>query len=919
MSRAVTGPDSAFSLEPEGSNPDPVHGIAKLGLDPILWHAGGIDTWGNLVAIPIEYPHWTNDNPGRFENRAAPPQFGDRNLSRIQIVDLSVQPRVLPVSIERNGSLATCAGFTRLMDGRFVLIVLSQPGPLVRVDCYISKTTDLLQGFDLGWQQDVQQLSNFQSLSLLTSDTGVVYAVSFAGAGKIELKVFALGDALQPPADWKPVVHLKDLKIGPGDARAGCTLTRVNGRLTLWAVARYRDPVTGRLSAVQLVPEQVPVAAPVARSRRPGSTSRSISTHAGKYKLTAVRDPFDFRDLMYSPRLIEVPTHVPLDTYLAHKVPVLDQKTTSACTGFALATVIHYLQRTRKVVRDEERVSARMIYQMAKRYDEWPGKRYQGSSCRGAMKAWHKHGVCGYDAWPDEIRQMGRQAGWTEAWRRPLGAYYRVNHKDLIAMHAAIAEVGVLYVSAETHDGWDQVDEDGVIPWIPELPQLGGHAFAIVAYDDRGFWMQNSWTEGWGRKGFALLTYDDWLANGSDAWVARLGAPITLNERRSTAQAIQTAARGTRSYVYADLRPHIITTGNNGELRTSGTYGTDERDVERMFTEDFVENTKGWKKRRLMLYAHGGLVSEDAALQRIADYVAPLREAELHMIGFVWRTDFWSTVTNVLQDGVRRRRAEGFIDDTKDFMLDRLDDGLEVIARESGGPALWREMKQSAELATRAERGGAYLVANHLVDLRKRFADLELHFIAHSAGSIYFSRMLQYLTQACSLPIDSVTLWAPAITLSLFRETYLPALREGLIRRMTLFTLDDESELDDHCSNIYHKSLLYLVSNAFEKRPRDSERAQGRPLLGLAKFVKDDPDIRDLIRRGRIEWIVAPTTGGTGIESQANAHGAFDDDLPTVHATLRRILPAGTVLPPLNFPRTASAKRDRRAVLNALR
>ena len=29
----------AFSLEPEGSNPDPVHGIAKLGLDPIAFRA----------------------------------------------------------------------------------------------------------------------------------------------------------------------------------------------------------------------------------------------------------------------------------------------------------------------------------------------------------------------------------------------------------------------------------------------------------------------------------------------------------------------------------------------------------------------------------------------------------------------------------------------------------------------------------------------------------------------------------------------------------------------------------------------------------------------------------------------------------------------------------------------------------------
>jgi hypothetical protein len=178
--------------------------------------------------------------------------------------------------------------------------------------------------------------------------------------------------------------------------------------------------------------------------------------------------------------------------------------------------------------------------------------------------------------------------------------------------------------------------------------------------------------------------------------------------------------------------------------------------------------------------------------------------------------------------------------------------------------------------------------------------------------------MIQYLTQACSLPIDSVTLWAPAITFSRFRETYLPGLRDGLIRKLTLFTLHDKAEQDDHCANIYHKSLLYLVSNALESQARTSDRPHGMPLLGLSKFVKDDPDIRDLIRRGRVEWILAPSADLT-IESQARSHGAFDDDLATVLATLRRILPPGTPMPSLNFPSTASSRRDRRTVLNALR
>lgn len=32
---------------------------------------------------------------------------------------------------------------------------------------------------------------------------------------------------------------------------------------------------------------------------------------------------------------------------------------------------------------------------MARRYGEWPGENYEGSSARGAMKGWHQHG--GFD------------------------------------------------------------------------------------------------------------------------------------------------------------------------------------------------------------------------------------------------------------------------------------------------------------------------------------------------------------------------------------------------------------------------------------------------------------------------------------------------------------------------------------------
>ena len=40
-------------------------------------------------------------------------------------------------------------------------------------------------------------------------------------------------------------------------------------------------------------------------------------------------------------------------------------------------------------------------------------------------------------------------------------------------------------------------------------------------------------------------------------------------------------------HLFRDLRPHVVSLGNNGELRPGGAYGTDANDVKRIFREDF--------------------------------------------------------------------------------------------------------------------------------------------------------------------------------------------------------------------------------------------------------------------------------------------------------------------------------------------
>jgi hypothetical protein len=620
--------------------------------------------------------------------------------------------------------------------------------------------------------------------------------------------------------------------------------------------------------------------------------------------LDARADNTDFRDRMYVPTLTEVPTHIPLADYRAHKVPILDQGSEGACTGFGLATVANYLLLRRRVVPDPVPVSARMLYELARRYDEWPGEDYSGSSARGAMKGWHKHGVCTDSEWPYKPK-AGEKQGLTDArtasaMRRPLGAYFRVNHKDLVSMHTAIAEVGVLYATSSVHAGWNAVGRNGVVTQSPDV--LGGHAFAIVAYDDQGFWIQNSWGSDWGKDGFARVSYDDWLENGTDVWVARLGAPVTLRHVESTATTHAVTAAQSVAYSYADLRPHIVAVGNNGRLRPGGDYGTSPEELRQVFEDDIPRVVEPWPVKRVLLYAHGGLVGEQAAVQRLAEYRPVLLQSGIYPLAFVWRSDYWTTLTNILEDAIRRRRPEGVLDAAKDFMLDRLDDALEPLARGLTGKAAWSEMKENA-LAASQNDGAAHLVVEHLAKLDKRFPGLEIHVIGHSAGAVFQAGVVQLLSsmgkiaagpmagaKGAGMAVASCTLWAPACTVDLFKETYLPAIEDKRIQRFALFALSDKAERDDHCARIYNKSLLYLVSNAFEHKARIPGFRDGVPLLGMEKFL--DPELRKLFSSGKADLVIAPNNEPAGSlnASEAMHHGDFDDDGRTVQSTFGRIV-----------------------------
>ena len=259
--------------------------------------------------------------------------------------------------------------------------------------------------------------------------------------------------------------------------------------------------------------------------------TQTIPFNGSELALDARPDRLDLRDRIYTPRVRNLPTAYPdadfvkncLAKYIKANM-ILNQGKDGACTGFGLAAVINYLFWIRDSSNKES--SPRMIYHLAQLYDEWAGEDYVGSSCRGALKGWHKHGVCSRELWPYTVDKNDKvpdfeapKPGWEkDALSRALGVYYRIDKASITDMQAAIVEIGAIYVSCKLHQGWGDVTPPRAsnLSRLDQLPvvnfseiKAGGHAFALLGYTDQGFVVQNSWGREWGLQGLAILTYDD--------------------------------------------------------------------------------------------------------------------------------------------------------------------------------------------------------------------------------------------------------------------------------------------------------------------------------------------------------------------------------------------------------------------------
>jgi hypothetical protein len=597
--------------------------------------------------------------------------------------------------------------------------------------------------------------------------------------------------------------------------------------------------------------------------------NRSSSEKLGRRLLTARSDAPDFRDFIYQPALIALRPQIPLPAELN----IRDQGSSAACTGFGLAAVIDRLLARSGGDRAKDTVSARMLYEMALRYDEWAGEDDAGSTCRGAIKGWHNMGVCRESLYPFAERQ---NRGWTidaakDARKCTVGAYYRLGSR-ISDYHAALNEVGAILCSATLHNGWKKpAAETGCIRL--SAGSLGGHAFAIVGYNSEGFWIQNSWGERWGRNGAALWTYADWQKNLRDAWVFQLALPTPqiwhLPARTATAAGKSGKPASPPRTEIAGHFVHI----DDGQFQGKERYWSNLDDVR--LTATHLANSD--KYDHLLFYAHGGLNSPEDSARRIAAMKETFKANRIYPYHLMYDTGLLEELKDVIIG--RRKQSE----DRAAGLTDWIDRLIEKLAR-IPGRALWREMKAGAELPFQEGNAGTQTLQAFVDAFNASGKPKKIHVAGHSTGMILLVHLLQrWSVIAPTHAIRTASLMAPAGLVDLFTDQMQPFLKapypDFRISEMTIYNLSDDLEQDDQVTLAYHKSLLYLVSRAFEEQTPAE-------ILGMEQY--SDKVARRKLPRLTIRYSKGDVPGARVTAS--DSHGGFDNDPLTMNHVLRRVL-----------------------------
>lgn len=581
------------------------------------------------------------------------------------------------------------------------------------------------------------------------------------------------------------------------------------------------------------------------------------------------------------------------------------------CTGFALAAIVDYHLRTRigrtrweeatPEVRREVSVSRRMLYEMAQVYDQ---RDYdEGSTMRGALKGWSRHGVASEAMWPYEPGdEHGQKHGSLtvpralDAVARPGGRYLRIHRTDSEAMRDALVRGFPLFASAQTHVGWFDLYLPGRerIERDPADPLLGGHAFVICGFDDIGWLVHNSWGPEWGDGGFGVLPYVDFDETGQDVWFVHSPRPTTFVQVDDAAGRSDPGGRVPSD----DDEPewlHRISIADDGGLTQSGRFGMNADEIATQLYL-FRQRTQGWSRRRLVVFADGGYLDPERTLESLRPFRERLMAAEIYPLFLVWDSPW--------MDGLRGW-LHGEIDPIPQDDRDRWAVLAKFAAAQFAAPRIWAQVQRAASDAARPGHGAAAILADRIAHNLTR-APFEIHLIGHGAGELVLAELAMQL----AAPVASCNLWAPTTTMERFERTFGALLGERRLHRLAVHTLDADAERRDR-TGPFPGSFVRLVAEVLEPEVDLDTAVSDRggtlrwtpdpvPVLGLDESWGTVDALVALAADGRLH--TPPVRAGTHV-GLATDPAVWEATIAAIDASAPHVDDAWTAAPrPLSAP-----------------
>lgn len=226
------------------------------------------------------------------------------------------------------------------------------------------------------------------------------------------------------------------------------------------------------------------------------------------YKLKKQRP--DDRDLLH----VAPPTQLQAVDLRPLMPPVLDQGELGACASHAACNALHYLLKKESL--PEFSPSRLFLYYNTRvKVEGSPADEDTGVAIRDVCKALTKWHVCDEKLWPYVIPRYSQcppTIAYAAAKQHLVLAYKRV-HPTVDAMKATLAGGVPIVIGLQIYESFEsrRVAATGLVPMPnPSTEQLlGGHALLVCGFDDQTqrFTVCNSWSGGWGDKGYCYIPY----------------------------------------------------------------------------------------------------------------------------------------------------------------------------------------------------------------------------------------------------------------------------------------------------------------------------------------------------------------------------------------------------------------------------